>query len=241
MIKKALILAAISLAMMSCSNNKTYFTLNYIGNISGANTITDDDGDVLVFRSNDVVASSSFPKNIGTRVYYFYNQYEQNSDGTYDVEVLSYVTPLTKEVLLSSNEPDTLTRKPILVTSAAYGGGYVNFILAFYTDAAGTQPHYVNLVCDETRSGQDTVFLSFRHNTAVPLLASLDEASESRASQFIASFPVYNLVKEKASPVIKVEFPWYDFQSSEGSAPEVVERSLVLPVDLTKYVQEYAK
>lgn len=241
--KKTLIqIACAALMLSSCINSETVYSVCYIGNVSGMNTIVDDDGEVLQLRSNPVLEDSSYPKKAGTRIYYFYNQYGRTDKGEIDAAILSFLLPLTKKPLELTTAPDTLAAKPILPLSGNYGGGYINLELGVYTDGNGKTEHTINIVHDDTRADGDTVYFFLKHDTAFEDPVMPEETQDAYVARFLSSFPVYEYVVNKEKPVIVVEYPWYDFEHTEDRKPLVrINKTVNFEVDKSKYVQEYVK
>ncbi|MCF0173869.1 MAG: hypothetical protein HUJ95_00870 [Bacteroidales bacterium] len=237
--KKAIIIfTMVVLALTSCKDNN-FYQIAYMGNFAGEGTIRDDDGDFLILRQNTVIQSSEFPKEPGARLYIIFNQYSRTEQGRCDAEILGFSKPLTKDPLHIAEAPDSLTAKPLYVTSASYSGGYLNFSLMAHTDAAGKKMHTINLVY--YTDGSDTLYVSFKHNTQIPVCETEVEYQTNPVMRFMACFPVYELVKDMKKPVISLEYPWYESSTLNPGKVIVKNNYANFSIDLTRYVQEYAK
>ncbi len=174
---------------------------NIVGNAESYNILTDE-GLTLYVVENNV---SEAEVEDGQRVMANYTVLERVEQG-YNVQLNFLYNILTKDPVflseMTSEEQNEIGNDPLNVLSMSFGGKYLNVNMQLMRKDPELA-HFVNLVVDEQRSDDQTVYLTLRHN-------AYGDATSIPVSQRV-SFDLSKLVPE-GQQQINVYVEWTNYQ-----------------------------
>lgn len=185
--------------------------ITYVGS-NGYFEITRDDN----ARLRVMEYSGTSTAKVGKRVYFKYSiltDWDEASldEKTYKIKVIIFnnivAPPIVKESFLAEKEPfrsDSLGHDPVRIYEAVFSGNYVNIKFEYFRYAGSQKPHMINLLWDDTRNPNDSVYLQLRHN-AMGEVAGM--GTDIVSDTGLASFKLSDLVPEGKEGIdIKLRF-----------------------------------
>lgn len=200
------VVIGVSMLLTSCGKEegRYYMSVSY-GNIVGSTEsfqIVTDEGATLNIVENN---ASGVEVEDGQRVMANYTILEKVESG-YNVRLNLLYNILTKSpVYLSQMTPEEqneLGNDPVNVLSMVFGGKYLNAKVEVWRKDPSLA-HFINLVVDEQRSDDQTVYLTWRHN-------AYEDPTSLPVAQRV-SFDLSKLVPE-GKQQINVCVEWTDYQ-----------------------------
>lgn len=129
---------------------------------------------------------------------------ETEDQEVYDIRIRSYAPFEIKDAVFRSSSDDAALGDDCITVDAAWlGGGYINALTTITELKNSETVHEVNLMFDDTRSGQDTLYFKFRHN-AFGESYDNPELSDSKliTSGLYFSFPFEELLPSGCKSII---------------------------------------
>ena len=221
-IRKFIILAAASLAAVSCHKDDTLRYNNVtMGNVVAGSFISDQGN---VFN----VVEQTCPGRLDTmkRVILACDvlcETEGASD-TYDVRLTKVTSVLDKEpVLLSSiTDEDAKVTDPIHIEHIWHSGGYMNMQVIIPIPEGTRNPHMINLVLDDSASNGKSYEFELRHNAFGEIWT--ENSTEYILASAYVSFPIGNVISGDSAKVT-LNWKWHKTVGS-GYSLEVVDKSI---------------
>jgi len=209
--KRFFILLAVALAAVSCIGDDTILCRDTVmGNIKAGVLYTD--GGLMY---NIVETNVNVEVKDTVRILAVCDVIRQtgDSDTEYDVRLVGYTIPLCKEALTASevSDWDAVGNDPAGLQTGWFSGGYFNMYLQYCFDSSSKTVHTLNLVFDDLRSNDDTLFFELRHNAYGETYSEETKDNENLAINYAyASFPIEKyLPSGKESVVMSLDWRWY--------------------------------
>lgn len=236
--KFALICSLIVMAFTACDDDDEYY---YVGGgsswISYGNLEKIDNGTRSKFavRRDDgsrLIVTEGVPLDFkgaeeGLRMYMNYSIVGSERDETglegrmnYYIRLYRYTDVLTKDPVKQSfiNEDeeqrqDSIGNDPINVREAWFGGRYLNVEFSIPVTSDSKVQHFINLVQDDVKAHNDTVYVTLRHNA----YGEKPDSGNDRGNYFWArgqvSFDLTSIVPEGQKSV-PVKLIWTEYEKN---------------------------
>lgn len=197
------------LCLSSCKKeyDSYHFGVSY-GNVVGTSesyNILTDEGLTLYIVDNDFIDAEV---EDGQRVMANYTVLDRVEKG-YNVQLNFLYNILTKDPVflseMTSEEQNQLGNDPLNVLSMSFGGKYLNVNMELMRKDPELA-HFLNLVVDEQRSDNQTVYLTLRHN-------AYGDATSIPVSQRV-SFDLSKLLPE-GQQQINVYVEWTNYRGEQ--------------------------
>lgn len=221
-IRKFIILAAASLAAVSCHKDDTLRYNNVtMGNVVAGSFISDQGN---VFN----VVEQTCPGRLDTmkRVILACDvlcETEGASD-TYDVRLTKVTSVLDKEpVLLSSiTDEDAKVTDPIHIEHIWHSGGYMNMQVIIPIPEGTRNPHMINLVLDDSASNGKSYVFELRHNAFGEIWT--ENSTEYILASAYVSFPIGKMI---TGDIADIKINWRSHKTVGNAwTLEVIDRKL---------------
>lgn len=222
-LKKALIIIAAVAALTSCKQDDTLQYNNMtMGNIV-AGTFTSDQGNI--FNVVEKTCTGSMEGLSRAIIICDVLKKVEGTDNVYDIRLNQFAEvlakdPITKE--LADTGEDSSVKDPITINEMWISGGYLNMYVIFEIKSVDSMTrHLVNLVYDESESGNGKYVFELRHNSFGESVSH--NATDIKLGGNYISFPISELIKENSAD-ITINWKWYK-NAGDGWSSETQENS----------------
>ena len=263
--KTAAVLSLAVAALTACKDDDDTYYINGNAWVSYGNlekidngghsrfAIRRDDGARLIV--SDGLSINSSDDREGQRVYPYYAVLGSDRDEiglegrmNYYVRLYDLRTVLTKapvkESFIQANEAhrqDSLGKDPVHVSSAWFGGTYLNVEFMLPVKAGSDTKHFINVVEDDVTAHNDTVYITLRHNAYgdSPRLTESSTRADKAGVRWMwgnASFDLTSILPAGKTSV-PVKFLWTGYKADSWTTETMSDSGLYTPAIHTKAVR----
>lgn len=238
-LKVFMLLSLMAVFFMSCNNDDdNYYVMNgdtwisygCLEEVEGKDAgwaIRRDDGSRLVAIAGAKIEGKDFKE--GSRVYVRYSVVESVRDAeglegymNYYIHLYGYQSVLTKQPVKQSfiagdeaHRQDSIGDDPLRVVGAWFGGKYLNVEFVVPVRENSQEKHFINVVMDDVKFHNDSVYLTLRHNAYKDRPAEGEDVwgKGYEWNSGNASFDLTSVLPENATSV-PVKLQWKEYKKN---------------------------
>lgn len=207
--------AAVILCAVSClDTDSPISTGTMICNVLNPARLETDAGEFLNITENNFIPIPDSVKRVMINCDVL-TQHEDN-EKEFDIRLLEFApVTITSPLIASETDADELGNDGVNIT-AWNSGGYLNAFTSFTSIDGSKTEHAVNLVLDETRSGNDTLYLKFTHNA----FGESFDNPDADVSKLVNSGKYFSYDLDRFIPsgvqsiILHIEYEWFITQDN---------------------------